>query len=134
MVEAFLKKFDLLSNIEIEEIKNAVATHSNGETTNDIGLFLSLADKIDMCKERVLGKSSPIQDICSYSSNINNNTLKICYEMLSSKGIEALYMIPKSIDVPTKIANRLGIKIEFYINGKPEKFVSRKEYKGKIYK
>lgn len=135
MVEVFLKKFDLLNDIEIEEIKNAVATHSDGENAkNYIGLFLAIADKIDMCKERFLGKTSPIQDICSYSSNININTLEIHYEMSSPKGIEALYMIPKSIDVPTKIANSLGIKIKFYINGKSENFVNRKEFKGKIYK
>lgn len=134
MVEAFLKRFDFLDNIEIEKIKNAIAVHSDGENAkNDIGLFLSVADKIDMCKERLLGKSSPIQDIISYSTNINNNTLEIHYEMLSPKGIEALYMIPKSIDVPTKIANSLGIKIKFYINGKPENFVNRNEYNEKIY-
>lgn len=135
MAKLFLKKLGFLNDSEIETVVSAIATHGNGENAeSNIGLFLAIADKIDMCKERSLGKSSPIHLINSYNANINQDTLEIYYEMLSAKGIEALYMIPKSIDIPQKIANDLRIKIKFFINGKIEEFIDRKNYEGQIYK
>lgn len=135
MVKPFLTKLDLLNDIEIDKIKDAVAKHGSGENTgNEIAFFLALADKIDMCKKRSLGNCSPIQEIQSYRANISHNTLNIYYELSSRKGIEGLYIIPKSIDVPQNIANRLGIQIKFYINGKEENFADRLNYTGEIYK
>lgn len=134
MVGNFLKKLNLLDDLEIEKIKNAVATHSNGENTNNyIGIFLAIADKADLCKERSLGIKSPIKDIDKYSIRINKDTLEIDYKITSSYGIEALYIIPKSIDIPTKLANVLGLKIKFIINGKQADFSNREEYKGTTY-
>ena len=86
-----------------------------------------------MCKERFLGKISPIQLIDSYKSNIHQNTLEIYYEMSSLNGVEALYMIPKSIDIPQKIAKYLGLKVKFFINGKIENFIDRENYSGQVY-
>ena len=135
MAKLFLKKLDFLNNSEIETVANAIATHGDGANAEgNIGLFLAIADKIDMCKERSLSKTSPIHLINSYNANINYDTLDVYYEMSSSKGIEALYMIPKSIDIPLKIAKDLGLKVKFFINGKIEDFADRKNYEGQIYK
>ena len=135
MVRPFLKRLDILDDKEIDIIKDAVANHGSGENTdNEIALFLAIADKADMCKKRSLGNSSPIQEIQNYHVDISNNTLNIYYELSSSKGIEGLYIIPKSIDVPKSIANRLGIQIKFYINDQEEDFSSRSDYTGEIYK
>lgn len=134
MCPDFLRKFSILNEDEIYLIKEAILTHGDGVTQNIIGLFLALTDKIDMCKSRSLANTSPIKEIKNYKSTIDNHTLKINYEMSSLKGIEGLYIIPKSIDVPTSIAKELKLNIEFYINGKLEDFASRKYYKGEIYK
>ena len=131
MVRPFLKRLDILSDVEIEKIEYAVAHHGSGENTdNEIALFLAIADKIDMCKARSLGNSSPIQEIESYHTTISHNTLNIYYELSSLKGLEGLYIIPKSIDVPKNIANKLGMQIKFYINNQEEDFASRYNYTG----
>ena len=122
---AKINELTVLPNLETHNAENAEST---------IGLFLSIADKIDMCKNRSLSKTPPICLINSSHANINQDTLEIYYEMLSPKGIEALYMIPKSIDIPQKVAIDLGLRVKFFINGKIENFTDRKHYEGDIYK
>lgn len=130
----FLKKLDFLTDEEIETICSAITTHGSGKNaTSLIGSFLAIADKIDMCEKRTLGSISPIKFIRSYEAHIQNQTLKIFYEFSSEEGKNGLYMIPKSIDVPFSIGNSLGLKVEFYINGKLEKFEDRNSYQGDIY-
>lgn len=134
MARNFLKKLNILDVNEIEVISSAIAIHGNGAITeNNIGLFLTIADKIDMCKDRFLGEISPIQLIDGYRTNIHQNTIEIYYEMSSLNGVEALYMIPKSIDIPQKIAKYLGLKVKFFINGKKEDFIDRENYSGQVY-
>lgn len=53
--------------------------------------------------------------------------------MSDLKGKEGLYIIPKSIDIPKTLGTKLVLKVEFYINGKYEKFEDRAEYKGQTY-
>lgn len=135
MCSNFLRKFAILKEDEIKIIKEAILTHGNGKNTSNImGLILALSDKMDMCASRSLANSSPIKEIKSYKATIENATLKIYYEMSSSKGIEGLYIIPKSIDVPTSIAKKLKLNLAFYINDKLEDFSARSSYKGEIYK
>ncbi len=54
--------------------------------------------------------------------------------MTDLKAKEGLYIIPKSIDIPQILCVKLGLKIEFYINGKHENFEDRAKYNGQIYK
>lgn len=131
----FLKKLQILTDSEIEIIANAILTHGNGKNAeNCIGVILALVDKIDICKERSIGLYSPIKMIDSYSVNIKENTLVIDYKMISLQGKEGIYMIPKTIDVPIMLAEKLGLNIQFFINGVIEEFIDRNDYKGKIYK
>lgn len=110
-------------------------THGSGKNAeNCIGVFFALVDKIDICKERSIGLFSPIKMIDSYSINLKENTLIIDYEMTSLQGKEGIYMIPKTIDVPIILAEKLELNISFFINGKTEDFTDRDDYKGKIYK
>ncbi len=135
LASSFLKRLNFLTEKEIEEIKSAISTHGSGaNATSIIGSFLAVADKVDMCERRTLGTSSPIQLIKKYDVTIQNKTLKIFYELSSKDGKSGLYMIPKSIDVPTFIANSLGLQVEFYIDGKLEKFEDRNSYQGYVYK
>lgn len=131
----FLKKLQILSDREIETVANAILTHGSGENTeNCIGIFLALVDKVDICKERSIGVDSPIKRIERYTMNIKENTLEIDYEMTSLKGKEGIYMIPKTIDVPMMLVEKLGLNIQFFINGIIEDFADRIAYKGEIYK
>lgn len=134
MSRTFLKRLNIVNQIDIEKIANAIKNHGNGGTKPDIlTTFLAISDKVDMCKQRSLAKQSPIQLIENYIIRIENRTLQINYIMNDSKGKEGLYTIPKSIDIPTTLANNLGLEVKFYINGKSEKFEDRESYTGKIY-
>ena len=53
--------------------------------------------------------------------------------MHNLKGKEGLYIIPKSIDIPKILGEKLGFKVEFFINGIYEEFEDREKYKGQIY-
>ena len=134
MAKLFLEKLDFLTEDEIAEIVNAIAIHGNGENAkSSIGLFLALADKIDMCNERSLSKTSPIQMIKKYNVSIHYGVLEINYDITSSEGIEVFYILPKTIDIPKKVSTELGLEIKFFINGKQENFDDRKNYQGEIY-
>lgn len=133
MAPKFLKKLNVLIEDEIQIVANAIAIHGSGEGNSIIGSFLAIADKIDMCEERTLGGSSPIKLIKEYQAYIKNDTLCIDYVMSSMEGKIGLYIIPKSIDIPIKVGNDLGLKVEFYVNHKLENFIDRKDYHGEIY-
>lgn len=132
--EIYLKKFNFLNEKDISKITSAIKNHGNGgENPDEITAFLAISDKADMCKARSLGKLSPIQYIDDYNLKLENGVLQIRYTISNNKGKEGLYIIPKSIDIPEKLGSKLGLKVEFYINNKLEKFEDRKEYAGKIY-
>lgn len=134
MSKIFLKKLDLVNTTDVTKIANAIKNHGNGGVNPDIiSAFLAISDKADMCKSRSLGDLSPIQFIENYTIKIKNNVLKINYIMTDLKGKEGLYIIPKSIDIPRALGSNLGLKVEFYINGKYEKFRDKEKYKGEIY-
>lgn len=133
LVLPFLTRLNLLPIEEIKKVVEAIAMHGNGEGTNIIGKMLAIADKIDMCKERTLGTSSPIKAIKDYKVYIENNILKINYSVTSEEGKIGFYIIPKSLDIPTQVGNSLGLKVEFYLNQKLENFSDRKDYLGEIY-
>lgn len=134
MSKSFLKKLDFIDTRDIEKITNAIKNHGNGGTNADeITSFLTISDKVDICKSRFLGNVSPIQHIENYTINIKDGILQINYAMTDLKGKEALYTIPKSIDIPKTLGSNLGLKVEFYINEKYEQFKDREEYKGQIY-
>lgn len=134
MAKTFLKKLDFIDTRDIQKITNAIKNHGNGGTnTDEITSFLTISDKVDICKSRFLGTVSPIQYIENYTIKIKDGVLQINYTMTDLKGKEALYTIPKSIDIPKTLGNNLGIKVEFYINEKCEEFKDREEFKGQIY-
>lgn len=129
-----MKRLVFLTEEEINIVCSSIQTHGSGKNaTTIIGSFLAISDKIDMCKSRTLGISSPIQEICSYDAHIQDKNLKIFYELSSPDGKKGLYMIPKSIDVPFSIGTSLGLKVEFYNNKKLEEFLDRDSYHGYIY-
>lgn len=134
MAKIFLEKLNLIDINDIKIIVDVIKNHGNGgEATDEITLFLTICDKLDMCKRRSLGNLSPIQFIKSYTVEIKEDILLINYIMTDLKGKEGLYMVPKSIDIPKTLGSKLGLKVEFYINGKFEKFDDREEYKGQVY-
>ncbi len=134
LASSFLRKFNFLTDEEIKIICEAISTHGSGKhATSVIGSFLAISDKIDMCEERTLGRVSSIKFIQNYVAHIQGNILRISYDFSKEEGKKGLYMIPKSIDIPYSIGNSLGLKVEFYINGKLENFEDRKEYQGNIY-
>ena len=134
MASDFLKKLNLIDINDIPIITNAIKNHSNGGNNPDvITSILTIADKADMCKQRSLGNKSPIQFIKDYRIEIKNGILQINYIINNLNGIEGLYIIPKSIDIPRELGKKLGLKVEFYINGKYEEFKDRQNYKGKTY-
>ena len=134
MSKIFLKKFDFINSDDIEIISNLVKNHGTGGENPDVMTsILAIADKSDMCIMRSLGNLSFIKFIENYSMNINDNILHINYIMSDLKGKKGLYMIPKSIDIPKILGNKLGLDVEFYINGKLEKFEDRNEFTGKKY-
>lgn len=130
----FLQRLAFLADEEVESICSAISTHGSGENaTSILGSFLAISDKIDLCEKRTLGSISPIKFIRDYEVHIQNKTLKISYEFSAKDGKNGLYMIPKSIDVPLSIGTSLGLKVEFYINGKLDNFEDRNSYQGDIY-
>ncbi len=134
MSKSFLKKLDFIDIRDIQKIANAIKNHGNGgRNPEEITSFLTISDKVDVCKSRFLGDVSPIQYIENYTIKINNGVLQINYRMNDLKGKEALYTIPKSIDIPKRLGSNLGMKVEFYINERCEEFKDREEYKGQIY-
>lgn len=134
MAKMFLKELDLISMNDIKIIVEAIKNHGNvGNTIDTVTLILAICDKVDMCKKRAIGNLSPIQFIENYTIEIQDNTLRISYIMNDLKGKEGLYIIPKSIDIPKNLGTKLGLKVEFYINGKNDKFEDRAEYKGQTY-
>ena len=134
LAEIYLKKFDFLNEKDIMQITNPIKNHGNGgENPDEITAFLAISDKADMCKARSLGNLSPIQYIDDYNLRLENGILQMHYTISNNKGKEGLYIIPKSIDIPEKLGKKLGLKVEFYINNKLEKFENREEYAGEIY-
>lgn len=134
MAKMFLRELDLIDISDIKILADAIKNHGyGGNTTDTITLILAICDKADMCKKRALGDLSPIQFIENYTVEIQDSTLRISYIMNDLKGKEGLYIIPKSIDIPKTLGTKLGLKVEFYINGKYEKFEDRAEYKGQTY-
>ncbi len=134
LAEIYLKKFDFLNEKDIMQITNPIKNHGNGgENPDEITAFLAISDKADMCKARSLGNLSPIQYIDDYNLRLENGILQMHYTISNNKGREGLYIIPKSIDIPEKLGKKLGLKVEFYINNKLEKFENREEYAGEIY-
>lgn len=134
MAKQFLEKLQLVDIDGMEVIINAIENHGDGgDTTEPIALSLAICDKADMCKKRSFGNLSPIQLIESYTMKVKQNKLQIYYKISNLKGKEGLYIIPKSIDVPKALAKKLGLQVEFYINGEYEEFQDREEYKGEIY-
>ena len=134
LAEIYLKKFDFLNEKDIMQITNPIKNHGNGgENPDEIIAFLAISDKADMCKARSLGNLSPIQYIDDYNLRLENGILQMHYTISNNKGREGLYIIPKSIDIPEKLGKKLGLKVEFYINNKLEKFENREEYAGEIY-
>ena len=134
LAEIYLKKFDFLNEKDIMQITNPIKNHGNGgENPDEITAFLAISDKADMCKARSLGNLSPIQYIDDYNLRLENGILQMHYTISNNKGKEGLYIIPKSIDIPEKLGKKLGLKVEFYINNKLEKFEDREEYAGEIY-
>lgn len=134
MAKIFLEELNLVDACDIKVITDAIENHgSGGNSIEPITLSLAICDKADMCRKRSLGKLSPIQFIESYTMDIHRNILQINYVMDELKGKEGLYIIPKSIDIPKILGTKLGMQVEFYINGKYEEFEDRIEYKGQIY-
>ncbi len=134
MAKIFLEELNLVERCDIKVITDAIENHGNGENSIEpITLSLAICDKIDMCKERSLGDLSPIQCIENYTMKVQENILQINYTMSDTKGKEGLYIIPKSIDIPRTLSTKLGMQVEFYINGRQEEFEDRIEYKGQIY-
>lgn len=134
MAKIFLEELDLADSSDIEVIIDAIKNHGDGgDTTEPVTLSLAICDKADMYKKRSLGKLSPIQLIDNYTIEVQENTLQINYVMTDLRGKEGLYIIPKSIDIPKMLGTKLGLQVEFYINGKYEEFKDRTEYKGQIY-
>ena len=134
LAENYLRKFDFLNEKDILQITKAIKNHGNGgKDPDEITAFLAISDKVDMCKARSLGNLSPIQYIDDYNLKLENGVLQIRYTISNNKGKEGLYIIPKSIDIPEKLGRKLGLKVEFYINNKLEKFEDREEYAGEIY-
>lgn len=134
LAENYLIKFDFLNEKDILQITTAIRNHGNGgENPDEITAFLAISDKADMCKARSLGNLSPIQYIDDYALKLENGVLQIRYIISNNKGKEGLYIIPKSIDIPEKLGRKVGLRVEFYINNKLEKFEDREEYAGEIY-
>lgn len=134
LAENYLRKYDFLNEKDILQITSAIKNHGNGgENPDEITAFLAISDKADMCKARSLGNLSPIQYIDDYNLKLENGVLQIRYTISNNKGKEGLYIIPKSIDISEKLGRKLGLKVEFYINNKLEKFEDREEYDGEIY-
>lgn len=134
LAENYLRKYDFLNEKDILQITSAIKNHGNGgENPDEITAFLAISNKVDMCKARSLGNLSPIQYIDDYNLKLENGVLQIRYTISNNKGKEGLYIIPKSIDIPEKLGRKLGLKVEFYINNKLEKFEDREEYAGEIY-
>ena len=79
MAKLFLKKLGLIDNIkDIQEIVTAIKNHGNrGKNPNEITSFLTISDKVDICKSQFLGNISPIQYIENYTINIKNGILQI---------------------------------------------------------
>lgn len=135
MAKMFLEELNLIDISDIKIIVEAIKNHGDGGNTIDIvSSILAICDKLDMCKKRALGNLSPIQLIENYTVEIKYNTLQISYIMNDLKGKEGLYIIPKSIDIPKTLGKKLGLEVEFYINGNYEEFRDRVDYIGPIYK
>lgn len=134
LAKVFLKKFDFINAEDILKITNAIKNHGDGgKKPDELTAFLAISDKADMCKARSLGNLSPIQFIDEYKLKLEKDVLELRYIISNNKGKEGLYIIPKSIDIPNKLGSELGLKVEFYINGKIEDFKDRENFKGRIY-
>lgn len=134
----YLGKFDIFSDNDINLIENAIRYHGNGlNIKSPIDAFITISDKLDFTKDRRIESkykiTSKIDEILSVNFNIKNGKLIIEYTVTDKFDNSAFYIIPKSIDIPVIIGNKIDLDIEFYINGKIEKFEDRSNYTGYVY-
>lgn len=125
--ERFLRSLHVVSKRGLPMLLQAVANHGDGGMTPTlVGAVLAIADKADLCRQRCLfPEESPVSWIDSYQVHWCSGVLRFDYTLLDPAGRDSFYLIPKTLDVPQRLAGMFGWRVEFWINGKLDAFTDR---------
>ncbi len=119
------RSFEIAKNFtDNDKILNAIRYHSHGHAS-DYGYILTLADKLDICQNRVteLGKTIPgvrqFLHITSLSIEINDSNLLIkCIsdQKIDWQELNEYYFVKKIFNAIKNFANYFGLKYQVLVD------------------